>query len=61
MAGAARPRGLQAGLASLLEGHELLASLLSASLLLQLRLLCEPLEAIRRRGSDRLTVETRNG
>ncbi len=42
------PRGLQAGLASLLEGHELLASLLSASLLLQLRLLCEPLDAIRR-------------
>lgn len=40
------PRGLQAGLAALL-GHELLGhELLSASLLLQLRLLCEPLEAI---------------
>lgn len=42
----APPRGLPAGLASLL-AHELLASLLSASLLQQLRLLWEPLEAIR--------------
>ena len=44
------PRGLAAGLASLL-AHELLAALLlGASLLLQLRLLGGPLEAILRAG-----------